>query len=412
MANAALTAAAEKAAAFEDSPDGHMELFRRYLRIRSVHPRPDYDSCVQLLQAYATDALRLPSEVIECAPGCPAVLITWKGEQPELPALLLNSHSDVVPVDEACWQWDPWAADMDADGNIYARGTQDMKCVTIQHLVAVRHLRAQHEKLKRTVYILVVPEEEMGGLKGMAKLIEMDRFKQLNIGLALDEGLANPKDQYTVFYGERAPWFVDIIATGAAGHGSRFIEPSAVNRLLRVLNKCLEFRDSQARMLREAEASCGKTLGDFTSLNITMLEAGSQHNVVPVEAKAGLDIRIPPHVDLDEFRLRLDEWTAGEGVSYSFFVHTKENKSSSTDSDWWIAAARILDEIGVGVDLQVFPAATDSRYLRLLNIPAFGFSPMRKTPILLHDHNEMLNRGVFLEGIPVFERLIAGLAAL
>ena len=55
----------------------------------------------------------------------------------------------------------------------------------------------------------------------------------------------------------------------------------------------------------------------------------------------------------------------------------------------------------------VFPAATDSRWVRLiLGVPCFGFSPMRRTPILLHDHDEFLPLDVFLEGVRVYEALI------
>lgn len=40
------------------------------------------------------------------------------------------------------------------------------------------------------------------------------------------------------------------------------------------------------------------TLGDVTSLNMTMLEGGVSFNVVPSEMAVGFDIRIPPTVDL------------------------------------------------------------------------------------------------------------------
>ncbi|BAT79156.1 hypothetical protein VIGAN_02198000 [Vigna angularis var. angularis] len=39
---------------------------------------------------------------------------------------------------------------------------------------------------------------------------------------------------------------------------------------------------------------------------------------------------------------------------------------------------------------EVFPAATDSRYFRDLELSAIGFSPMANTPLLLHDHNEVI----------------------
>jgi aminoacylase len=62
------------------------------------------------------------------------------------------------------------------------------------------------------------------------------------------------------------------------------------------------------------------------------------------------------------------------------------------------------------IDAQIFPAATDSRFIRNKNIPAFGFSPMVFTPTLLHDHNEFLNEQVFLKGIEIFVSMITDLA--
>ena len=37
-------------------------------------------------------------QVIECIPGKPVVLMSIIGQNPSLPSVLLNSHTDVVPV--------------------------------------------------------------------------------------------------------------------------------------------------------------------------------------------------------------------------------------------------------------------------------------------------------------------------
>ena len=58
----------------------------------------------------------------------------------------------------------------------------------------------------------------------------------------------------------------------------------------------------------------------------------------------------------------------------------------------------------------IFPAASDSRWVRLmLGVPCFGFSPMRRTPILLHDHDEFLSVEAFTEGVGIYERLLPAL---
>jgi len=53
--------------------------------------------CVEFLLRQA-QSLNLPSNIYYMAPGKPIVIITWIGQKPELPSILLNSHTDVVPV--------------------------------------------------------------------------------------------------------------------------------------------------------------------------------------------------------------------------------------------------------------------------------------------------------------------------
>ena len=40
----------------------------------------------------------------------------------------------------------------------------------------------------------------------MEAFTKTERFQKMNIGFGLDEGLANPTDAMTVFYGERSPY--------------------------------------------------------------------------------------------------------------------------------------------------------------------------------------------------------------
>jgi len=61
------------------------------------------------------------------------------------------------------------------------------------------------------------------------------------------------------------------------------------------------------------------------------------------------------------------------------------------------------------VNTRIFPAATDIRYIRKTGIPAFGFSPMNLTPVLLHDHDEYLNENVFIRGVEIYEALLEAL---
>lgn len=288
----------------------------------------------------------------------------------------------------------------------------------------------------------------------MAAFLESDLYRSLpGIALALDEGLASTNEILSVFYGERIPWFVQVTATGPTGHGSRFIDNTAIEQLLELCNKALQFRTGQREVLGlkhdencthvvAAAASKKKVispvqdLGEVTSLNITSLEAGVKsggeyaYNCVPPTAKCSLDIRISPHTNPTEINTMLDMWCRecsrdpdnGAGLSWSYLGRGHDGKIhhlTPTKPDinpWYSLFETALKQLGLSIEPQVFPAATDSRFLRSLGIKALGFSPMRSTPetpcdILLHEINECIPEQTFLEGIAIYIHLIQSLAS-
>lgn len=295
----------------------------------------------------------------------------------------------------------------------------------------------------------------------------------LNYIRSVLQGLASESDKYSVFYGERLPWWVkvnqtciftvvvwpnrlmQVTAHGNTGHASRFIEATAVEQLLQFAQRALAFREEQRILLHgsdQAVGSCGcnhsvaakKVLGDVTSLNLTVLRSGvagevSALNVIPSTAEAIFDIRISPHTDPSQMSNKLDLWcrectaSTNSRVGSSFNVETmgdeamhgprlqweyvinrgQEHHTTSTDAasnPWWSV---FIAGLGPAAEVEplVFPAATDSRFLRAVGIRALGFSPMRRSPILLHEHNEYLGEDVFLEGCSVYCGLIEKLAS-
>ena len=67
---------------------------------------------------------------------------------------------------------------------------------------------------------------------------------------------------------------------------------------------------------------------------------------------------------------------------------------------------------GVKISTLIFPAGTDANYIREAGIPAYGFSPMNHTPILLHDTNEFINEKIFLRGIEIYSYVIEEVASV
>lgn len=147
------------------------------------------EPCVQLLTKLGEDlGLRIQIEypVTQCKP---IVILSMLGTQPDLKSIILNSHMDVVPVFEEYWTHKPFDAVMDETGRIFGRGTQDMKSVGMQYLGALRYFKRKQITFKRTIHVMFVPEEELGGDGGMADFVHTVEFRNLNIGFTLDEGL-------------------------------------------------------------------------------------------------------------------------------------------------------------------------------------------------------------------------------
>ncbi len=399
-------------------------LFKTFLRFKTVHPTPDWEGCTKWLQQQAAE-VGLTCTVHYFAPNIPLVVMSLQGSQPELPSVLLNCHVDVVPVVEDRWDAlpageTPFSAWESPDGKIYARGSQDMKCVGAGYLCALRRLRAKRKTLKRTIHLSWVPDEEIGGTNGMLPFSQSEEFRSLKVGVALDEGLAHPEDKFVVYYGERTGVWARFRAEGPVGHGSKLIPETAVERLMRAARRLSEIR---AQNVAKLKADGKMRLGDVTTVNITVLQGGTSSdggktfapNVIPSDATMICDIRIA-HSDFSAMMQELFQLARENNLALDFTdgdcPETPSPINTAEAMEQWqgVIESSLKKFSPQEIEFTIFPAATDSKHVRERKVPAFGFSPMRRTPSLLHDHNEYLSRETFLEGVEVYEDLIQALA--
>ncbi|KAI3969624.1 hypothetical protein MKX01_020185 [Papaver californicum] len=401
-----------------DNPSDIFTRFQQYLQINSAQPNPKYYEAADFIISQAK-SLNLGYETLEYVKGKPLVLLKWTGKNQNLPSILLNSHTDVVPVEQHKWKHPPFDANIDQLGNIYARGSQDMKCVGLQYIEAIRRLKSSGFEPIRTVYLSFVPDEEIGGQAGAQTFAESEDFKKMNVGIVLDEGLASPNENYRMFYAERSPWWLVIKATGLPGHGAKLYDNSAMENLLKSMEIVRRFRASQFDLVKAGL----KAEGEVISVNMAFLKAGTPTptgfvmNLQPSEAEAGFDIRIPPTADTTSLERRIsEEWApSSRNMTFEFQektpVYDKFGKPVFTPTDssnpWWaLLEGAVKKANGKLGKPEIFAASTDARYFRDQGLPAIGFSPMANTPTLLHEHNEFLNQAEYLKGIEIYESII------
>lgn len=367
------------------SENSEIKLFQEYLRIRTDHPNVDcgnvilfgqflnsfvyfffvlfIEPCVKFLLSQATD-LGIESKVFRPhSPTKPIVVLTWIGTHPDLPSILLNSHMDVVPVNDKFWSHPPFAAEITDDGKIYARGSQDMKSVGMSYLAAIRKLKQRQIRLKRTMHLIYTPDEEIGGFHGMNVFVKTKDFEALNICFGLDEGMANPINEFSIFYGERFGWgkciylctymlqsylkfccffFFVVIrfkCNGNTGHVSLFLENTAIQKVHFLLDKFLKFRDNEQNRLKE---NSNLTNGDVTTVNVVNINGGdAQDNVVPPEISLTVAIRLSVAIDAEQFERDIRRWCkeAGGDIDIEFLVKTPRIEPTKLDENnvFWMA---------------------------------------------------------------------------
>lgn len=299
-----------------------------------------------------------------------------------------------------------------------------MKCVGLQYLEAIRKLKDSKFEPLRTIYVSFVPDEEIGGLDGAKRFANSKIFDEMNVGIVLDEGLASPEDKYRLFYAERRAMSLVIKATGAPGHGAKMYDNTAMENLLKSIESVRRFRASQFDLVKAGV----KAEGEVISVNMVFLKAGTPSptgfvmNLQPSEAQAGFDIRVPPIADHDQASLerRIAEEWAPASRNMTFEIRQFKQKDSGkpiltaydSSNPWWtLIEEAIVKAKGKIGKPEIFPASTDARYFRMKGVHAIGFSPMANTPILLHDHNEFLNKEEYLKGIEVYESILKAFAS-
>ncbi|PVU85575.1 hypothetical protein BB559_006942 [Furculomyces boomerangus] len=386
--------------------------FSQFLQIKSVHPKPDYWGTTKFLTAQAEE-MGLESQVVEPVKDKPVVIIKLPGTDPSLKSILLNCHTDVVPVFEDKWTHPPFGGNRvkmeDGSYNIYARGAQDMKVTGSCYLEAFRQIRASGKQTLRNVYAMFVPDEEIGGQEGMGAFVQTEEFKAMNGGFNVDEGLCSPSNDSYLLYSERALCWVKFTAHGQTGHGSQFIENTAIEKLLPIIDEIMKFREEQKSSLKSKYPdSQFLDQGHYTSANLTMLEGGVQANVVPESYTVTFDIRITPDVDCFEFYNWLEKLAKDNGAEIEYIGRGLTNPVTSLDkSDKFIAAMyESFETKNLKPVPMIVAGITDARYVRGAGIPSIGLNPLTNVPMLAHDHDEYVPEAEYLKGIDFYVDLI------
>ena len=186
------------------------------------------------------------------------------------PTILLNSHHDTVQINSG-YTRDPFAADVE-EGKLYGLGSNDAGGCLVS-LIATFRFFYNMEDLKFNLCLAATGEEEISGQNGLELILP-------DLGL-LNFAIVGEPTQMHLAVAERGLMVLDCVAHGKAGHAAR---EEGENAIYKAIIDIEWFRNY--RFAKES-----KLFGPI-KMSVTVIEAGSQHNVVPALCKFTVDVRV------------------------------------------------------------------------------------------------------------------------
>lgn len=188
---------------------------------------------------------------------------------PDKPTLLLCSHHDTVRPASG-YTRDPYRASLE-QGRLYGLGSNDAGAP----LVALTEAFAafyQAEDLRYNLALAAVAEEECSGADGISALLPHLP--------PIDCALVGEPTGMRMAVAEKSLIVVDCTAHGRSGHAAREEGDNAIYKAIRDIEAIRTYRFARR----------SDTLGEV-KMSVTMVEAGTQHNVVPDKCTFVVDIR-------------------------------------------------------------------------------------------------------------------------
>ncbi|MBS1500979.1 MAG: M20 family metallo-hydrolase [Bacteroidetes bacterium] len=189
---------------------------------------------------------------------------------PAKPTILLNSHHDTVKPNSG-YTRDPFDAKIE-DGKLYGLGSNDAGGCLVSLIQVFLHFY-ERKGLKYNFCLATTAEEEISGVNGLESIIP-------DLG-ELDFGIVGEPTLMQLAIAEKGLMVLDCVAHGKSGHAAR---EEGVNAIYKAIDDIQWFRTY--RFPNESEV-----FGPV-KMSVTIINAGSQHNVVPATCTFTVDVRV------------------------------------------------------------------------------------------------------------------------
>lgn len=260
---------------------------------------------------------------------------------PDKPTILLNSHHDTVKPN-AGYTRDPFSPDL-VGGRLYGLGSNDAGGCLVSLTAAFLYFERK-EKLRYNLCFAATAEEEISGRGGIESILP-------ELG-DLDFAIVGEPTLLQMAVAEKGLMVLDAAVQGASGHAARDEGDNAIYKAIEDIRWFERFRFP--------------LVSDMTGpvkMSVTMIQAGSQHNVVPASCTYVVDIRINEFYTHEELLSIIRE-----------HVHAEVMPRSTRLKSSFIPLDHPIVQAGLSLGLNTYGSPTMSDQA-LLSIPSLKIGP-------------------------------------
>ena len=378
-----------------------------------------------------------------------ALLFKWPGREPGNPSVLM-AHYDVVPVDEAAWDHDPFAAEL-IDGVLWGRGTLDTKVTLNGVLFGADTLISQGFVPEHDVYFAFSGCEEISG-PGAAHIVEWFAEQGLEPEMVLDEGGAVVQDVFPglerpcglIGIAEKGMMDVSLSVASNGGHASAPKPHSPVVALaeaidaveskpmpLKLSEPVRKMFDTLGRYTGMPYRTIFSTIDAFTpaldiltrkaggnlnallrtTIAFTQMQGSNAPNVIPPVASIVANIRINPEDTMEDVLAHLKQAIDDPGVKVEVIDGWNPSPVSRTDCAGYERVARAVANTWTDcvVSPYVMVQCSDSRHWGKLSDRVYrfcGYDVTSEELATIHGNNERIPLDVLRRNIEFYLRVV------
>jgi succinyl-diaminopimelate desuccinylase len=356
-------------------------LCSKLIQIPSENPPGDTTKLAKFIRSYLK-AKGLSTTTYEPKKGRPNIVASIGEGRPNI---VLSGHMDEFPAGEG-WTFPPFSGAV-RNGKILGRGAGDMKAGLAVSLLAAGLIKEMRVKLKGSLTLALVSDEETGGVWGTQWLLKNVRTVRGDACL-----IGESSGAWAIGVGEKGVLWLRVSASGVSGHAAYGQGESAIEKVSVVVDSISKLHGKRAMprrqiaaLIRQQRSVVEKRWGpgtgamaDTITVNVGSIRGGGQVNLIPQNCEAELDIRVPPGMTTSaverEIRRRVERLRlTGVRVEvlnrcdpYVTPIHDRLIRSLTTNSQS-VGGREALLVVRLGY--------TDGRFFRRAGIPTAIYGP-------------------------------------